>query len=80
LEMEAKFAQDVYQTALVAMEKGRVEATRTLKKVSIVQSPTMPQYPIEPRRIYNTFLFALCAFMITGIIQLLAAIIRDHKD
>ena len=51
LEMEAKFAQDVYQTTLVALEKGRIEATRTLKKVSIVQSPTVPQYPLEPRRV-----------------------------
>jgi capsular polysaccharide transport system permease protein len=80
LEMEAKFAQDVYQTALVALEKGRIDATRTLKKVSIVQSPTLPQYPVEPRRIYNIFLFALAALVMIGIMHLLAAIIRDHKD
>ncbi|MER2553349.1 MAG: hypothetical protein ABTQ28_08765, partial [Thauera sp.] len=40
LELEAGFAQDMYKTALVALEKGRVEATRTLKKVSVLQSPT----------------------------------------
>ncbi|MBK8386271.1 MAG: hypothetical protein IPL11_11680 [Candidatus Accumulibacter sp.] len=49
LEMETIFAQDVYKTALVTLEKGRMEATRNLKKVSIVQSPTLPQYPLEPR-------------------------------
>jgi capsular polysaccharide transport system permease protein len=80
LEMEAKFAQDIYQTTLVALEKGRIESTRILKKVSIVQSPTMPQYPIEPRRIYNIFLFALAVLVMMGIMHLLAAIIRDHKD
>jgi capsular polysaccharide transport system permease protein len=80
LEMEAKFAQDVYQTTLVALEKGRLEATRTLKKVSIVQSPTVPQYPNEPRRVYNIFLFALSTLVLIGIVHLLAAIIRDHKD
>jgi capsular polysaccharide transport system permease protein len=80
LEMEAKFAQDVYQTALVALEKGRIEATRTLKKLSIVQSPSVPQYPLEPRRAYNAFLFALSVLVTIGIMHLLAAIIRDHKD
>ena len=80
LEMEAMFAQDVYKTALTALEKGRIEATRNLKKVSIVQSPTLPQYPLEPRRIYNIVVFALTVLVLAGIVQLLAAIIRDHQD
>jgi capsular polysaccharide transport system permease protein len=80
LEMEAVFAQDVYRTALVALEKGRVEAIRTLKKVSVLQTPTLPQYPLEPRRIYNIVVFALSVLVLAGIVHLLAAIIRDHKD
>lgn len=80
LELEAKFAQDIYQTALVALEKGRIEATRNLKKVSVLQSPTMPQYPWEPRRIYNIVVFVLGVMILAGIIHLIAAIIRDHKD
>lgn len=80
LELEAKLAQDIYQTALVALEKGRLEALRNLKKVSVLQSPTQPQYPWEPRRIYNIVVFVLCVMILAGIIHLIAAIIRDHKD
>jgi capsular polysaccharide transport system permease protein len=80
LEMSAKFAEDVYKTALVALEKGRVEALRTLKKVAILQSPSMPDYPLEPRRIYNIVAFTLAALLLAGIVHLLAAIIRDHRD
>ena len=80
LQLEAEFAQDVYRTAIVALEKGRVEATRTLKKLTIVQSPTLPEYPLEPRRIYNIVVFALGALLLAGIAHLLGAIIRDHKD
>jgi capsular polysaccharide transport system permease protein len=80
LELNAQFAMDVYKAALVGLEKGRVEATRTLKKVSVLQSPFLPQYPIEPRRIYNTVVFILIALMIAGIMHLIAAIIRDHRD
>jgi capsular polysaccharide transport system permease protein len=51
-----------------------------LKKVSVLQYPNEPQYPLEPRRIYNTLIFILFALMVAGIMHLLAAIIRDHKD
>lgn len=80
LEMEAGFAKDIYKTALIALEKGRVEAVRTLKKVSVLQTPTQPEYPLEPRRYYNSLLFMLVALLLAGVVHLLAAIVRDHKD
>lgn len=80
LELEAEFAQDVYRTALVALEKGRVEATRTLKKLSVIQTPTLPQYPMEPRRLYNFAVFIMAALLLTGIAHLIITIVREHKD
>lgn len=80
LEFEAAFTQEVYKSALAALERGRVEATRTLKKVAVVQSPGLPEYAEEPRRWYNTAVFALAAFLLAGILQLIAAIVREHKD
>lgn len=80
LQMEAEFAQQVYQTALTALERGRVEATRTLKKVSVLQSAGMPEFPLEPRRFYNLLVFVLTAFLLAGVLQLLSAIVRDHRD
>ena len=80
LELNAQFAQDVYKSALIALEKGRVEATRTLKKVSVLQTPTLPEYPLEPRRLYNVVVFVIVALMLAGVLHLLAAIVRDHKD
>jgi capsular polysaccharide transport system permease protein len=80
LELAAGFAHDVYKTALVALEKGRVEATRNLKKVSVVQSPTLPQHPLEPRRVYNIIVSVLVTLLLAGVVHLLAAIVRDHKD
>jgi capsular polysaccharide transport system permease protein len=78
--MEAGFASDVYKTSLVALEKGRVEATRNLKKVSVVQSPTLPTTSLEPRRFYNIIVSLLVIFLVAGVVHLLAAIVRDHKD
>jgi capsular polysaccharide transport system permease protein len=80
LEMEATFAQDVYRTSLVGLEKGRLEAGRTLKKLSVLQSPTLPEYPLEPQRLYDLLVFALTVLALAGIVHLLAAIVRDHND
>jgi capsular polysaccharide transport system permease protein len=80
LQMIAEFAQDMYKTALAALEKGRVESMRTVKMVSVIQSPTQPQYPMEPRRIYNTAVFIVATLMLAGIVSLLSTIIREHRD
>lgn len=80
LQLEAQFAQDVYKTALIGLEQGRIEATRTLKMVSVLQQPTKPEYPLEPRRLYNTIVFLLVALLVAGVVHLVAAIIRDHRD
>ncbi|MCC2673174.1 MAG: chain-length determining protein [Ramlibacter sp.] len=80
LEMEATFVQDMYKTSLTALESGRVEATRTVKQVSVIQTPTKPEYALEPRRIYNTVLLMLVVLLLAGVANLLVAIVRDHKD
>ena len=80
LEMQAAFADAVYKTALSALERGRIEATRTIKKISVVQAPTLPEYPLEPRRIYSTLVALMIAFLFAGIAHLLWAVVQDHKD
>jgi capsular polysaccharide transport system permease protein len=80
LQMNAEFSQDIYKTALAALEKGRVDSVRTVKMVSVIQSPTQPQYPMEPRRIYNTAVFIVATLMLAGIVSLLSTIIREHRD
>lgn len=80
LEQEALFMQDAYKSALVALEKGRVEATRTLKMVLVLQSPSLPEYPMQPRRLYNIVSFLIGALLLAGLAQILLAIVRDHRD
>lgn len=80
LELAASLSQDIYKSALVALEKGRIEALRTIKTVSVLQAPTVPEYPMQPRRIYNTIVSLLVCLLIAGLLHLLIAVIRDHKD
>jgi capsular polysaccharide transport system permease protein len=80
LQMNAELSTVVYKTAVTALEQGRFEATRKLMNVAVLQHPAVPQYPLEPRRIYNIVVSLLMLLLIAGIAHLLGAIIRDHKD
>lgn len=80
LEMELGFVQDVYKTALSGLEQGRTDASRTLKKISVFQSPTLPDFPLAPRRPYNTLVSLMIAAALASIVKLLESIIRDHVD
>lgn len=80
LEMDVSFSKDLYKSALIGLEKGRIDATRTIKKVSVLQKPGLPEYPIEPTRIYNIVVTLLSTLIIAGILKLMEGIVRDHVD
>jgi capsular polysaccharide transport system permease protein len=80
LQMQVSFAQDLYKTALSALEQGRMDAARTLKMVSILQSPTKPNWPVEPMRLYNIIVTLLIILSLVGVMKLLESIILDHVD
>lgn len=80
LEFDALFAQEVYKTGLAALERGRVEAARTIKKVAILQQPTLPEYAKEPRRVYNALMFVFVFLVLAGIAHLIMSIVKEHKD
>lgn len=80
LELDLKFKQDLYKTSLVGLEKGRMDAARTLKQVSVLQMPVLPEYAWEPRRIYGVIATLCITLLVIGIINLLKAVILDHVD
>ncbi|MDR5744497.1 chain-length determining protein [Caballeronia sp. LZ029] len=80
LQVEATFAEDVYKTGLAALEKARVDATRKIKSVQVLQSPSLPQASMQPRRLYNIIVFIIVSLLVAGVIHLIGAIIRDHRD
>lgn len=80
LEAEAQFAEQLYQSALTSLEQARVESIRTAKSLSVIQQPTTPEQAVMPKRWLKTFTYIFFAFLLAGIAQLLAMIVRDHKD
>jgi len=80
LELRAEFALELYSTALTTLETTRVEAARKLKQVSILEYPTLAEYPARPDRTYNIGVFAIFAMLFAAISQLIVTVVRDHRD
>jgi len=80
VQLTAELLDNSYKATLLALEKVQVETTRTLKKVSVIQSPSKPEYPMEPSRLYNSLVSFMVIFLVAGLVHLTTAIIRDHRD
>ena len=80
LQLDLTFKQDLYKTSLVALEKGRMDAARALKHVSVLQTPVLAEYAWQPRRIYGVVVTLCVTLLVLGIMTLLKAVILDHVD
>lgn len=80
LQREAEFAAELYRSTLTAFEKLRVDATRKLKYVAILQQPTLPEEALYPRRLYSILTFTVVLLLLAGIFRLIQTVIREHKD
>ena len=80
MRLEMDFISDVYKTTLTALEQTRFEASKKLKNVVVLASPTLPEEAGYPRKLYNMALTALALGVIFGIISLVLSIIREHKE
>lgn len=80
LELELKFATDQYQTSLVALEQARIESYKKLKHLVVVQSPQLPEEALEPRKFYNIATLFVLLSLAYGIVTMIIATIREHRD
>lgn len=80
LEMRAKFALELYSNALTALESTRVEASRKLKQISVLEYPTLPEFATRPERLHNITVFAIMVLLIAAICHLIISVVRDHRD
>lgn len=80
LQSLVDFAVDAYKATLGAMEATRVEASKKLKSVVVIASPSLPDWPEYPRKLYNLGLLAVILLAVYGIGVLIIETIKDHRD
>lgn len=80
LELRAQFALDAYKLALGAVENARIEATRKLKSLVVVEPPSLAQTAEYPLRLYNLVTVLVASLLLYAIVRLVLATIREHQD
>lgn len=80
LKAKVEFATDLYKISLASFEKSRLEAVRKLKNVIVITTPQLAEDALYPRKsyIFSTSVFLL--LMMFGIVQLIIAVIKEHKE
>lgn len=80
LELQAEFALDGYKLALAAVENARIDATRKLKTLSVIEPATLPETAAYPRRLYSLVTLLVAGFLLYAVARLVLATIREHQD
>ena len=80
LQLQAQFAQDAYKLAAVAVENARIDASRKIKSLLVVEPPSLPDEAEYPLKLYNLMtLFVVCCLLF-GITSLVLTTVREHQD
>ena len=77
---ELEFVSDAYRGALTGLETARIESTRKLKSLVLVESPALPESAEYPRRAYTLLALLMGLTMLYGIGRLIVATIEDHQE
>jgi capsular polysaccharide transport system permease protein len=80
LTIEASFAEESYKLAITAVENARIEASRKLKSLVVISSPSLPEEAIYPRRLYNLATLSIALLLLYGIVRFAVATIEDHRE
>ncbi|TWO31430.1 capsule biosynthesis protein [Campylobacter lanienae] len=79
LYLNLSFAEDVYKTAITAVETTRIEIGRKAKQVVVIQSPYVPDSAAYPNKMYNIITIFVILTLIFGVVRLVRAIIDEHR-
>lgn len=78
LQVEKTFAERAYASALASLEAARVDAGRQQRYLAIYSQPSLPEFPLYPRKILYPVLLVVVAAGLWGIGTLLVYSVRDH--
>jgi len=80
LQLQTEFARDAYKLALAAVENARIDATRKIKSLIVVEPPSLAETAEYPLVAYNlATLLAICV-LTYAIVRLVLATVREHMD
>jgi capsular polysaccharide transport system permease protein len=80
LALEREFADRQLGTALASLEQARNEAQRKQLYLERIVQPSLPDYPVEPKRILGIVATLVLGLIAWGVLVLLVAGVKEHRD
>ncbi|MWP61796.1 hypothetical protein [Gilliamella sp. Pas-s25] len=73
-------AKQQFEAATLSLRNAQVEITKKQLYLERIEQPSLSDVSFKPARIYNIIATFIISFLVYGIINLLLAGIREHKD
>ena len=80
LFLENELAEKQLAAAIASLESAKAEADRQQLYLEVVSQPSKPDLALKPQRFYNIIATLVIGLMLYGIISLLTASVREHKN
>jgi len=80
LRSDVDFNRERYKQTLIQLDMAMIQSTQNAKNLIVITQPTLSQNYSHPDKIKNIITLFMVLFMIYGIISMIYAIIKDHKD
>lgn len=80
LQVDADFAEKQLAATRASLLEARAEARRKQAYLEKIASPSLPDYPVEPRRIRGILATLVLGLLSWGVLSMLAIGVREHRD
>lgn len=80
LMLENELAEKQMAAAMTSLESAKAEADRQQLYLEVVAHPNTPDMSQYPKRLYNTMATFVIGLMLYGVLSLLLASVREHKN
>jgi BexC/CtrB/KpsE family polysaccharide export inner-membrane protein len=80
LSLNSQYADKRVGAALASLQESQSEARRKQAYVERVVQPNLPDRPLEPKRLNSILVTFILGFVAWGILSMLLAGVREHKD
>ena len=80
LNLERDTAEKELGSAIEALQNARVDAQRKRLYIERIVQPTLPDYPLEPKRLLTIVATIFGSLLIWGILKMLIASAREHNE
>lgn len=80
LQVDVDFAEKQLAANRASLQEAKAEARRKQAYLEKIAAPSLPDYPIEPRRIRSILAALVIGLLAWGVLSMLAIGVKEHRD